>query len=93
MVRHKVKQYAKKVVDEETGEILSVHTNTIEGFWSYLKGTTGAVHRGVSRFYLQRYVDELAFRYSHRADDRPMVLTMIGRAARSARPSVRPAGI
>ncbi len=46
-----------------------------------------------SRFYLQRYVDELAFRYSHRADDRPMVLTMIGRAARSARPSVRPAGI
>ncbi|MBB6428466.1 IS1595 family transposase [Algisphaera agarilytica] len=43
-----------------------VTTNTIEGFWSLLKrGVYGTFHN-VSRAHLQRYVDELEFRYNHR---------------------------
>ena len=81
VVRHKAKEYAYDVWDEETGEVRNVHTNAIEGFWSQVKGGVLNVHRGVSPKYLQRYMDEFAFRFSHRADDRPMFLTMIDRAA------------
>lgn len=87
VVLHKAKEYAYTVPDGDGWR--TVHTNSIEGFWSYVKGSTGSVHRGVSKRYLQRYVDEMAFRYSHRADDRPMCLTMLSRAASSGRPAVR----
>lgn len=43
-----------------------VHTNTIEGFWSQLKGGIRTVYKHVDNRYLQHYVDEYAFRYSHR---------------------------
>lgn len=91
VVRHKAKEYVRKEVDEATGEVTSVHTNTVEGAWGLWKSTVLGVHRGVSRFYLQRYADEFAFRYSHRDDEAPLCLTMLSRAASSGRPSVRPA--
>lgn len=84
-VRHKARQYVREVVDETTGEVHSVHTNTIEGFWSHLKGGTTSVHKGVSRRYLQRYADEWAFRYSHRNADRPMFSAFMGRIADAGR--------
>ena len=80
-VRHKVKQYAVEVVDEDTGEVRNVHTNAIEGFWSQVKGGVLNVHRGVSPKYLQRYVDEFAFRFSHAKGEEPMFLAMLGRIA------------
>lgn len=43
-----------------------VHTNTIEGFWSQLKRSISGTYHAVSPKYLQSYVDEFAFRYSHR---------------------------
>lgn len=92
VVRHRVKEYAYTVHDEAEGSRV-VHTNSVEGAWSYLKGATGSVHRGVSPKYLQRYADELAFRYSHRGDESPMFLTMLDRAATCGRPSVAPPAI
>lgn len=44
-----------------------VHTNTVEGFWSQLKRSINGTHHSVSPQHLQKYVDEFAFRYNHRA--------------------------
>ena len=54
-----------------------VHTNTIEGFWSLLKGGIAGVYKAVGKQHLQHYVDEYAFRYNHRKDERPMFLTVL----------------
>jgi transposase-like protein len=54
-----------------------VHTNTIEGFWSLLKGGISGVYKAVGQKHLQHYVDEYAFRYNHRKDERPMFLTVL----------------
>lgn len=55
-VKHAAHQYADG----------PVHTNTIEGFWSQLKRGMDGTHHCVSAKYLQRYVDEYAFRWNHR---------------------------
>jgi transposase len=44
----------------------SVHTNTIEGFWSQLKRSLDGTYHSVSPKYLQHYVDEFVFRYNFR---------------------------
>ena len=46
-----------------------VHTNTIEGFWSQFKRSVHGTYHSVSRKYLQLYLDEFSFRYSHRKSD------------------------
>lgn len=43
-----------------------VHTNTIEGFWSQLKRGINGTYHSVSPKYLQKYVDEFAYRYNYR---------------------------
>ena len=58
-----------------------VHTNTIEGFWSLLKRGIGGVYHSVSAKHLQGYLDEYAFRYNHRKDERPMFDTMLSRVS------------
>jgi transposase len=55
-IKHKDKQYV----------VGDVHTNTIEGFWSQLKRSIDGTYHSVSPKYLQRYVDEFAYRYNHR---------------------------
>ena len=59
------------------------HTNSIEGFWAQVKNAVNGVHHGVSPKYLQRYVNEYSFRYSHRNDITPMFLTFLYRAGAS----------
>lgn len=54
-----------------------VHTNTIEGFWSLLKRGINGVYHAVSEKYLQNYINEYAFRYNHRKDEKPMFLTVL----------------
>ena len=44
----------------------SIHTNTIEGFWSiFRRGIIGSFHK-VSRKYMPLYVAEFQFRYNNR---------------------------
>lgn len=56
VVKHNVREYARG----------NVHTNTIEGCFSILKrGLVGTFHH-VGERHLQRYVNEVDFRYNHR---------------------------
>ena len=75
-VNHRQKEYVRY---EKDGKMIT--TNELEGWWSYPKGATKTVHRGVSDRYLQRYLDEYAFRQSHRHDEEPMFLTILGRVS------------
>lgn len=59
-----------------------IHTNTIEGFWSLTKNGIKGVYHAVSPKYLQYYVNEYAFRYSHRNDVTPMFRTFLSRIGR-----------
>jgi len=54
-----------------------VHTNTIEGFWSLIKGGIRGVYHSVSRHYLQSYLNEYSFRYNRRFDEQPMFLSFL----------------
>jgi transposase len=54
-----------------------VHTNTIEGFWSLLKRGIAGLYHSVSAKHLQGYLNEYAYRYNHRKDERPMFDTML----------------
>jgi len=57
----------------------NVHTNTIEGFWSLLKGGISGVYKAVGEQYLQAYINEYAFRYNHRNGVTPMFSTIMDR--------------
>lgn len=59
-----------------------IHTNTIEGFWSLVKRSIDGTYHHVTADYLQGYVDEYGWRYSHRNDKEPMFLTMLGQVVR-----------
>ncbi len=56
-----------------------IHTNTIDGFWGNTKNGIKGVYHQVSPKYLQNYLNEYGFRYSHRNDVRPMFRTFLGR--------------
>lgn len=53
------------------------HTNTIEGFWSQLKRTIKGTHIHVSKKHLQKYVDEVAFRYMNKDKQDTMFETIL----------------
>ena len=55
------------------------HTNNIEGFWSLLKRTIKGTHIHVSTKHLQKYVDEVAFRYEHRKNQDTMFMDALSR--------------
>ena len=55
------------------------HTNTIDGFWSLVKGGIAGVYKHVSPDYLQEYVNEYSFRYNHRKDEQPMFESFLNR--------------
>ena len=57
-----------------------VHTNTIEGFWSLVKGGIGGVYHAVSHKWLQGYLNEYVFRYNHREGVDPFRV-LLARAA------------
>jgi transposase-like protein len=59
----------------------NVHTNTIEGFWSLVKRGIGGVYHAVSAKHLQGYLNEYAWRYSHRDEPRSHFTQLLLRAA------------
>jgi len=68
-IAHHAKEYARG----------SIHTNSIEGFWSLLKRGIGGVYHSVSEKYLQSYINEYGFRYNHRKDRKPMFRSILER--------------
>jgi transposase len=69
MVYRTMPVYNHAWVDHYGGEYVrgDVHTQTIEGFWSVMKGGLGGVYRGaVSKKWLQSYVDEYCFHWNYR---------------------------
>ena len=43
-----------------------IHTNGIEGFWAHFKRVVFSTYHCVSKDYLQRYIDEQAYRWNTR---------------------------
>jgi len=66
-VNHSKKEYVRG----------NIHTNTIEGFWGQLKRSIDGTYHAVSKKYLQTYVDEFAYRYSHRHSEMPLFLMLL----------------
>ena len=56
------------IINHSTGQYASgaFDTNSIEGFWSHLKRMIYGIYIQVSRKHLQRYCDELSFRFNSR---------------------------
>ena len=61
----------------------TVHTNTIEGFWSLVKRGINGVYQAVSAKHLQGYLNEYAFRYNHRDKNHEQFKKLLLRAALS----------
>jgi transposase-like protein len=62
------REYSHAVIDHAKHQYVvgSIHTQTIEGFWSLIKrGCVGTFHK-VSKKYLPLYVAEFQFRYNNR---------------------------
>lgn len=66
-VNHSKKEYVRG----------NIHTNTIEGFWGQMKRSIDGTYHAVSKKHLQSYVDEFAYRYSHRHSELPLFLMML----------------
>jgi transposase len=62
----------------------SIHTNTIEGFWSLIKRGIGGTHHAVSAKFLQTYLDEYSFRYNRRDVPRPMFKLILEKVSERA---------
>lgn len=64
------KDYNHLGVNHSAGEYVRlggfVHTNTIESVWALLKRQIIGIHHWVSPKHLQRYVDEMTWRYNRR---------------------------
>jgi transposase len=60
----------------------NVHTNTIEGFFSLVKSGVRGTYHAVSRRWLQGYLNEYAWRYNHRSDERAQFESLLLRSAR-----------
>ncbi|MBZ5505725.1 MAG: IS1595 family transposase [Acidobacteriia bacterium] len=64
-------EYVHQFVDHAERYVTGrVHTNGIENFWSLLKRGLNGTYVAVEPFHLFRYLDEQAFRYNHRKDNR-----------------------
>jgi transposase len=59
----------------------TVHTQTIEGFFSNLKRGVAGTYHSVSRKWLQSYLNEYAWRYNERHNERAMFRSLVDRAA------------
>lgn len=71
LATHRYVVHQKQYVDGE------VHVNFVENAWSLFKRSLVGVFHHVSTEYLQDYLDEFSFRYSHRGEkDRLMELVL-----------------
>ena len=59
----------------------SCHVNNIESFWNQVKRTIKGTHIHVSDKHIQKYLDEVAFRWEHRNQQGTMFETILSRVA------------
>lgn len=71
--------YIHKVIDHSRSQYakMGVSTNAMEGFWSQLKRSIHGTYHSVSVKYLQQYVNEFAYRYNKRNDQKSLFDTII----------------
>jgi transposase len=74
-VHHRIRHTEKVYVDG------NVHTQTIEGFFSNLKRGIAGTYHSVSSKWLQSYLNEYAWRYNRRDDERSMFESLLIRAS------------
>jgi transposase-like protein len=61
------REYAHEVINHAEEYVRgSVHTNSIEGFWSQFKRTVYGTHHFVTPYHLDRYLDNATFRFNNR---------------------------
>jgi transposase-like protein len=64
-------EYVHQIIDHAVEYVKGhVHTNGLENFWSLLKRTLKGTYTFVEPWHLHRYLDEQAFRYNERKDER-----------------------
>lgn len=73
-VKHGAKEWA--YYDYRTGE--THHTNHVESFWKLFKASVRSTHIHVSAKYMDRYLNEFAFRSNHRQKRNAMFDLLIG---------------
>lgn len=74
---------AHRVINHSAGVYVDgdIHTNSIEGaFGNFKTGARGA-YKKISHRWLQSYLDEYAWRYSHRYDTQPLFASLVEKAA------------
>ena len=69
VIEHKYEWYGKKMFDNQTGEIININTNGIEGMWSIVKNSLRNTYKRPSGKFLQSYLDEFSFRFNNRKSD------------------------
>lgn len=64
----KAKSFTHEIVVHGKGNYVNgnAHTNNIEGLWNIMKDAVCGTYNHVSRKHLQRYCDEVTFRYNNR---------------------------
>lgn len=63
------KYYRHEVVDHGRGQYVNANgatTNSVEGFWTHLKKSLTGIYHRVSKQHLQKYLDEMCFRWNTR---------------------------
>jgi transposase len=72
---HRINHSARIYVDG------TVHTQTIEGFFSLVKNGIRGTYHSVSKRHLPTYLNEYVWRYNHRGDDAAQFRTLLRNAA------------
>lgn len=83
---HEAANYRHRRIKHSSGVYVrgTVHTNTIEGFWSLVKRGIGGVYHSVSKEYLQSYLNEYTFRYNRRDQGNLIFKSILEQVSRRA---------
>lgn len=75
--------YIHMRVNHSSGEYVwdTIHTNTIEGYWSRVKNNIRGTHVVVSRRHLWKYVSEFSYRYNKRKEPETMFSGLVSALA------------
>ena len=74
-VHHKKREFVRGVA----------HTNTVDWFWSHVKGSLRGTHKHVSPKYLQSYLDGFVFHYNNARSDKQRFEALVDTVLRAPR--------